>query len=287
MQVDSHAGMKTVLQDRSRPDRADRARPAGRHLDGHRAGFSRPDRAGLCRPGRAARRHLRAHDLGIAHVRTSNDQRTMTGRFITLEGGEGAANPPRSSAWPRRWKRRASPCVDHARAGRLAGRGGNPQAAGRRRARPLGRAHRNAAGLCRARRSCRAHHRSGAAGGQMGDLATASPIPPMPIRARAAGWRAKPSAASTALVLDDFRPDLTLILDLDVETGLEARHGARAARKPASRNSTREFHERLRQAFLDIARRNPDRCVVIDAARKRGRGGGGDLGRRRARVSSL
>ena len=25
------------------------------------------------------------------------------------------------------------------------------------------------------------------------------------------------------------------------------------------------FHERLRQAFLDIAKRSPDRCVVIDA----------------------
>jgi dTMP kinase len=27
-----------------------------------------------------------------------------------------------------------------------------------------------------------------------------------------------------------------------------------------------EFHERLRQAFLEIARRNPDRCRVIDAS---------------------
>jgi dTMP kinase len=26
-----------------------------------------------------------------------------------------------------------------------------------------------------------------------------------------------------------------------------------------------EFHEKLRQAFLEIARRNPDRCRVIDA----------------------
>ena len=26
-----------------------------------------------------------------------------------------------------------------------------------------------------------------------------------------------------------------------------------------------EFHERLRQAFLHIARREPDRCVVVDA----------------------
>ena len=27
-----------------------------------------------------------------------------------------------------------------------------------------------------------------------------------------------------------------------------------------------DFHEKLRQAFLDIAKRNPDRCRVIDAS---------------------
>ena len=31
-------------------------------------------------------------------------------------------------------------------------------------------------------------------------------------------------------------------------------------------NFDRDFHERLRQAFLDIAKRNPDRCTIIDAA---------------------
>jgi dTMP kinase len=28
----------------------------------------------------------------------------------------------------------------------------------------------------------------------------------------------------------------------------------------------RDFHERLRQGFLEIARGEPERCVVIDAA---------------------
>ena len=82
-------------------------------------------------------------------------------------------------------------------------------------------------------------------------------------------------------VLDDFKPDLTLILDLDVETGLAARAGARRRRKTASRNSARDFHERLRQAFLDIARRNPDRCLVIDAGGTEDEVADGDLGRRR------
>ena len=34
------------------------------------------------------------------------------------------------------------------------------------------------------------------------------------------------------VVLDDFKPDLTLMLDLDVETGLDARQGARRRRNP-------------------------------------------------------
>jgi dTMP kinase len=68
-----------------------------------------------------------------------------------------------------------------------------------------------------------------------------------------------------SVVLDDFKPHLTLMLDLDVETGLK-RAGARGAAESRFENFDRDFHERLRQAFLDIARRNPDRCHVIDAA---------------------
>ncbi len=66
-------------------------------------------------------------------------------------------------------------------------------------------------------------------------------------------------------VLDDFAPDLTLVLDLDVATGL-----GRANSRPGTENRFEkfgaEFHEKLRQAFLDIARRYPERCRVIDAS---------------------
>ena len=65
-------------------------------------------------------------------------------------------------------------------------------------------------------------------------------------------------------VLDDFAPDLTLVLDLDVTVGL-----GRATARPGSENRFEkfgpDFHEKLRQAFLDIARRHPERCRVIDA----------------------
>jgi dTMP kinase len=66
-------------------------------------------------------------------------------------------------------------------------------------------------------------------------------------------------------VLDDFKPDLTLVLDLDVSIGLE-RALARGPVENRFEKFGAEFHERLRQAFLDIARRNPERCRVIDAS---------------------
>ncbi|HJW41354.1 MAG TPA: dTMP kinase [Rhizomicrobium sp.] len=67
------------------------------------------------------------------------------------------------------------------------------------------------------------------------------------------------------LVLGDFRPDLTLILDLPIEIGL-ARAGGRAHKETRFEKKGAAFQERLRQAFLAIARREPARCVVIDAS---------------------
>jgi dTMP kinase len=69
-----------------------------------------------------------------------------------------------------------------------------------------------------------------------------------------------------SVVLEDFKPDMTLILDLPVEDGLK-RAGARGGDETRFENFDADFHERLRQAFLDIARRAPDRCTVIDASK--------------------
>ncbi|MFN4277475.1 MAG: dTMP kinase [Ferrovibrio sp.] len=82
-------------------------------------------------------------------------------------------------------------------------------------------------------------------------------------------------AALHRLVLDDFAPDLTLVLDLPVETGL-ARAKQRmqgqnvqglAAAEDRYERMGREFHEKLRGAFRDIAAREPQRCRLIDADR--------------------
>ncbi len=69
-----------------------------------------------------------------------------------------------------------------------------------------------------------------------------------------------------ALVVGDFAPDLTLILDIPVKAGLE-RAVARAGNETRYERMDGGFHERMRQGFLDIARREPKRCAVIDAGR--------------------
>ena len=68
-----------------------------------------------------------------------------------------------------------------------------------------------------------------------------------------------------ALVVGDSGPDLTLILDLPVLEGL-ARARAVAGDEGRYEAMGDGFQERLRQAFLSIAAAEPERCVVIDAA---------------------
>jgi dTMP kinase len=64
----------------------------------------------------------------------------------------------------------------------------------------------------------------------------------------------------------DTRPDLTIMLDLPAQDGLTraaTRRNGEAVDRFESEAPT--FHEELRQAFLDIAESEPERCCVIDA----------------------
>jgi dTMP kinase len=65
----------------------------------------------------------------------------------------------------------------------------------------------------------------------------------------------------------ELSPDLTVILDLPVGLGLE-RAKLRRGNLQADRfeEEDAEFHEKLREAYLAIATREPDRCVVVDAS---------------------
>ncbi len=71
-------------------------------------------------------------------------------------------------------------------------------------------------------------------------------------------------AALEVHILEDARPDLTLIFDLPVAIGL-ARAQARAGAEMRFESKGLGFHERLRESFLAIAKMEPERCVVIDA----------------------
>ena len=68
------------------------------------------------------------------------------------------------------------------------------------------------------------------------------------------------------LAVGSFRPDLTLVLDLPVEAGL-ARAAERRGAETRYESLPRDFHQRVREGFLDIAKRDPKRCAVIDAAK--------------------
>lgn len=67
------------------------------------------------------------------------------------------------------------------------------------------------------------------------------------------------------LVQHDLRPDLTIILDLDPETGIErARQRGQLDRFEQEQLA---FFQRVRASYLEIAEREPQRCAVVDASR--------------------
>jgi len=65
------------------------------------------------------------------------------------------------------------------------------------------------------------------------------------------------------LATGGVEPDLTVILDVDVQVGLARLHRERdrmEEKDPA-------YHEKVRRGFLEIARERPDRFAVVDASR--------------------
>ena len=68
------------------------------------------------------------------------------------------------------------------------------------------------------------------------------------------------------LLLGKFKPDLTLIFDLPAKLGLK-RAKDRGEGEDRYELMGPEFHERLRLGFLEIAKKDPRRCVVLDASK--------------------
>ncbi len=59
-------------------------------------------------------------------------------------------------------------------------------------------------------------------------------------------------------------PDVTVLLDVDPVVGLRRARGDGAGDRIEAEGL--EFHNAVRMAFLDLARRDPDRFVVVDAS---------------------
>ncbi len=58
-------------------------------------------------------------------------------------------------------------------------------------------------------------------------------------------------------------PDLTLLLDVPVEVGLK--RAARTSRPDRFEGQALDFHQRLREAFRQLAEREPERIKILDA----------------------
>lgn len=76
------------------------------------------------------------------------------------------------------------------------------------------------------------------------------------------------------LTLNGFKPDLTFLLDLPVETGLQRSLKQKSVASGLENTEDRfegldtSFHQRLRDGFLSLARMNPERIITVDAAQE-------------------
>lgn len=73
-------------------------------------------------------------------------------------------------------------------------------------------------------------------------------------------------SAMERVTIGDLKPDLTVILDVPVEIGMQratARRGDAAPDRFEAENI--EFHQKLRDAYRQIAAGEPQRCALIDA----------------------
>lgn len=70
------------------------------------------------------------------------------------------------------------------------------------------------------------------------------------------------------LAVGDFKPDLTIVLDLNPEIGLArslAKAGNMAVKETRHESRGLEFHNRMRNGYLEMAKKEPQRMIVIDA----------------------
>ena len=74
-------------------------------------------------------------------------------------------------------------------------------------------------------------------------------------------------SALEKVTIGDTMPDLTIILDVPVTQGLERVSKRRGAATPDRFEAEAvDFHKKLREAYLELAEREPARCIPVDAS---------------------
>lgn len=77
--------------------------------------------------------------------------------------------------------------------------------------------------------------------------------------------------AEVVAAVNDFaaggcRPEVTFLLDLDAATGLARARARHAERRDRMEQAEESFYDTVRQGYLDLARREPKRFCILDAA---------------------
>ena len=66
-------------------------------------------------------------------------------------------------------------------------------------------------------------------------------------------------------IADDFRPDLTVLLDIDPEVGIMRSIKRSGNDEQRFENMNLEFHKNIREGFLTLAKKEPERFIVVNA----------------------
>ncbi len=72
-------------------------------------------------------------------------------------------------------------------------------------------------------------------------------------------------------ILDRFKPDLTVLFDLEPETGLKRtfkalKNGQREENETRFEQENIKFHEKVRQGYLELALKEKSRFLIVDAS---------------------
>lgn len=73
----------------------------------------------------------------------------------------------------------------------------------------------------------------------------------------------------TKIAVNGIYPNLTFLLDLSYEEGMKRKKlDAKLSNLDRIESKGKDYHDKVRNGYLEIAKKNPDRFVVIDASKK-------------------